>query len=72
MPTVGPAEVLLTGLPTLFWIVLVVALVVGIGRLVVRRVRREDPAMDALRSRYARGEIDDAEYERLRTTLQRG
>ena len=29
-----------------------------------------DPAMDALRTRLANGEIDDAEYQRLRTVLQ--
>ena len=30
-----------------------------------------DPALDALRTRLATGDIDDAEYERLRHVLQR-
>ncbi|MBX0286767.1 SHOCT domain-containing protein [Haloarcula salinisoli] len=31
-----------------------------------------DDAMSALRERYARGDIDDEEFERRRQTLQRG
>ncbi len=30
-----------------------------------------DPAIDALRTRLANGDIDEAEFERLRTVLQR-
>jgi uncharacterized membrane protein len=32
---------------------------------------RRDPALDALRVRLANGEIDEAEYERLRAALTR-
>jgi uncharacterized membrane protein len=31
---------------------------------------QRDPAMDALRTRFATGEIDEAEFERLRSVLQ--
>ena len=71
MPTVGLADVLVTAATTLVWIVIVVALVVGSWRLVVGVVRRPDPAMDALRRRFAEGDIDEAEFERLRSVLQR-
>jgi Predicted membrane protein (DUF2078). len=30
-----------------------------------------DPALDALRTRLAQGEIDEAEFQRLRSILQR-
>jgi uncharacterized membrane protein len=30
-----------------------------------------DPALDALRTRFANGEVDEAEFERLRSFLQR-
>ena len=33
---------------------------------------RSDGALSALRERYARGDIDDEEFERRRETLQRG
>jgi Predicted membrane protein len=29
-----------------------------------------DPAMDVLRQRFAKGEIDEVEYKRLRSALQ--
>ena len=32
---------------------------------------QRDPALDALRTRLATGEIDEAEFERLRSVLQR-
>jgi uncharacterized membrane protein len=49
------------------WIAALVAMV----WLVVRgsSTRVDDDALHILRARYARGEIDEAEYERARTTL---
>jgi uncharacterized membrane protein len=70
MPTPGPAELL---------IILVIALMfVGVAVLLIRGIRgpqvvsQRDPALDALRTRLAAGEIDEAEFERLRSVLQRG
>jgi uncharacterized membrane protein len=36
----------------------------------MRRARREDPALSTLRERFARGEIDRAEYEERRAVLR--
>ena len=74
MPNVGPIEVGLT----IGWIVVVVlllyALVVGLARIARRLVPASssprDPALDELRTRLASGEIDEREYQRLRSILQ--
>lgn len=53
-----------------FW-----ALVVGVIWLAVRLLgggRSEKTALDILQERYARGEIDKAEYDRRRADLMRG
>ncbi len=68
MPTPGLAEFLFIAVQILVYIVVIVL----IGRLIVRALRRPDPALDALRTRFASGDIDEAEYERLRSVLQRG
>jgi LPXTG-motif cell wall-anchored protein len=69
MDPIGIGEILATAAVWLLWI----GVIVLIGRGVVSLFRRRrDPAVETLRSRFARGEIDEAEYERLRTTLQRG
>ena len=68
MPEPGPIELLLIVVQVL----VVVAIVVAVGRLIVRALRRPDPALDTLRTRFANGDIDEAEYERLRSVLQRG
>jgi len=57
----------------LFWGLVIAALVLGI-RWLVRADRRGrydsgDPALDELRARYARGEIDEEEFERRRRFL---
>ncbi len=59
------------------WMLLLLALTVLGGVALVRallpRSRRpdhEDGALDVLRSRFARGEIDEAEYRHRRATLQ--
>jgi uncharacterized membrane protein len=67
MPSVGPADVLIVVLITLIWIAIVAGGVMLLGR---RAFGRSDRAMDALRERLARGEIDEAEYMRLRAVLQ--
>jgi len=59
----------------LMWLVPLL-LVVGLVFLLVdrfstpRRQDEEDRALAILRERYARGEIDDEEYERLRAKLK--
>ena len=78
LPPPGPLELLI--------IVVLIGMIVGSVVVAVlaapglaRLVRREPPdprggrrpAMDALSTRFANGEIDAAEYERLRTHLQR-
>ena len=61
----------------LFWGLIIAALVLGIrwliradqrGRLQPPLPRPDDP-LEILRQRYARGEIDEEEYERRRRTL---
>ena len=54
----------------LFWALVVVAIVLGI-RWLVRQGRPEisDSALDVLRQRYARGEIDEREFEQRRRAL---
>ena len=69
MDPIGIAELVAVAVVWALWIGVIV--VIGRGLLSLVR-RRRDPAMDALRTRYARGEIDEAEYHRLRSTLQRG
>jgi uncharacterized membrane protein len=66
MPSVGSLELVVILLIWLFFI----GIVVATFRLVRRGARATDPAMDALRTRLARGEIDEAEYLRLKAVLQ--
>lgn len=59
----------------LFWVVLVVLLVVLVVRLVADRSPAREPPrgdetpLEILKRRYARGEIDRAEYEERRRDL---
>ena len=67
MPSIGPTELII--------ILIIVAMFVVIPYLLIKavvRTNRRDTAMDTLRTRLASGEIDQAEYERLRSALQRG
>ncbi len=66
MPEPGLAEYLV--------VTTIAVMFVGIPVLILRSVlrNRRDPAIDALRARFAAGEIDEAEYDRLRSVLQRG
>jgi putative membrane protein len=62
------------GLMWIFWILLIVLAVVGIAAIVKPGERwgsapREHSALDILKERYARGEIDRDEYEQKRRDL---
>ncbi|MDS0299094.1 SHOCT domain-containing protein [Halogeometricum sp. S1BR25-6] len=65
------------GFGMLFGVLLWTALLVGVAVAAYRLFAREggderarpDPAMDELRARYARGEIDDSEFEERRRRL---
>ena len=54
-----------------FWAVVIVGMVLGIRWLVSqgRDGRPPDPALDILRQRYARGEIDRQEFEARKRDL---
>lgn len=59
------------GLMHVLWWVVIIALAVVFVRVVAGRGgrRRHDSALDILRERYARGEIDAAEYEERKKQL---
>lgn len=69
MPTSG-----LMGDIVLLAIVLMCTLALWVSYLAVawiaRRANQRDPALDALRTRLASGEIDEAEFQRLQSILQ--
>jgi len=73
MPSAGPVELIIILAIIAIFVVPVVLIVAfvrrGRPRAVVAPPAR-DPALDALRTRLASGEIDEAEYQRLRATLQ--
>jgi uncharacterized membrane protein len=77
MPNVGPLELLIVIAITGFWLAIIGLL--AYGAVTLGRRRRapavagpdvEDPALADLRTRFARGEIDEAEYQRRRSVLQ--
>ena len=75
MPDAEGLVRLLTGIGVFLVIgLLFYALIVLIARTMHRFMPAasppRDPAMDALRTRLATGEIDEAEFERLRSVLQ--
>jgi uncharacterized membrane protein len=73
MPSAGPVELILI-LAIMAIFVVPILLIVAVARRgrpsVVAAPPARDPALDALRSRLATGEIDEAEYQRLRAVLQ--
>ncbi|WP_254864345.1 SHOCT domain-containing protein [Halovivax gelatinilyticus] len=59
--------------PLFSWLVLI-ALVVGVGYLLISAFRRgesTDAALEELRIAYARGDLSDEEFERRRERLRR-
>jgi len=77
MPDVGLLELLIVFLIGAFWIAVVGLIIYGaiaFGRrrrpAVPRDATAVDPAVDDLRSMYARGEIDEVEFEHRRSLLQ--
>lgn len=75
MPDISGIAIPVTQVAGFFAIVLVVyAMIVLVARTLHRFMPAttppRDPAMDALRTRLANGEIDEAEFQRLRSVLQ--
>ena len=71
MPNVGGLELVFMALIAMIWVVVPVTIVLLVRANRARSISpTSDPALDALRVRLANGEIDDREYERLRTVLQ--
>jgi uncharacterized membrane protein len=73
MPSAGPLELIII-LAIIAIFVVPIVLIVAFARRARPSVALappvRDPALDALRVRLAAGEIDEAEYQRLRATLQ--
>ncbi len=58
---------------SLFWLVLIVLAVYFLVRALTRptgEAERRDAALEILRARYARGEIDKETFERMRRDLE--
>ena len=76
MPGVGALELLSVLAIAAIFLAVPIALLVMIWRRVCTTTSAalpaRDPALDALRSRLATGEIDEAEYLRLHSVLRRG
>lgn len=78
MPSLGPLEVALTAVYGLVVIAVMIVFVYGPIMLAARLLHRvppttqapPDPAIATLRDRFARGEIDEVEYQRQRSVLQ--
>jgi len=78
MPSVGPLELLVVIAIAAFWLAIIGLL--AYAAVTLRRRHRatagpavpdvEDPAMAELRTRFARGEIDEVEYQRRRSVLE--
>lgn len=70
MPSAGPIEfMIIVAIAAMFAIPVVI--IVNILRSNARAAGVDrDPAMDLLRQRLAKGEIDEPEFQRLRSTLQ--
>ena len=75
MPDVAPFLSLAYAIAVILVIALLAyALIVGAARLLHRLMPAttppRDPALDVLRTRLAKGEIDDVEFERLRSVMR--
>jgi uncharacterized membrane protein len=75
MPSLGPVELFILiangAFLALFVAGLILVIRVAAGRSHGSETDDRDPAMDALRTRFAAGGIDQVEFERLRSILQR-
>ena len=78
MPDVGPIELIFIALTVVVPIGSLILTVLGVVWLIERRSKGHalpaapasgDPALAALRERYARGEIDATEFEERKRTL---
>lgn len=59
------------GMMVLFWVAIVLLLIWAVRSLFPRQiVSGRDQALETLRQRFARGEINAAEYERARANLE--
>ncbi len=73
MPSPGPSELIIILAIIAIFVVPIVLIVAFVRRgrpSVVVASPERDPALDVLRTRLASGEIDEAEYQHLRATLQ--
>jgi putative membrane protein len=67
MGMMGPGWGLLT---MVFWIAVIGLLIYGVLLIVSKTFeKKEDPSLQILKERYARGEIDDEEFERMKAAL---
>lgn len=62
------------GFMWIFWLFLIVILVIAvkaaIGGNALNNDQKEDSPLEILKKRYARGEIDEEEYQRRRNELE--
>jgi len=74
VPSIGPSEIVVILVILAMLVAIGYVLIVGLARVMHGGATspKADPAIDALRTRFANGDIDQAEYERLRSVLQRG
>ena len=74
MPNIGLVEIMIViailGVVVLLGYVVIVLLARGLQRTQPATTPPRDPALDDLRTRFARGEIDEAEYGRILAVLQ--
>jgi putative membrane protein len=69
MPNIGPPELVIIGVIALLFVWALVRTSRGGAQAPVSWPKPPDPALTALRERYARGEIDAAEFEERKRTL---
>lgn len=66
----GIGWVMFSLIHVLWWVAIIALAVIVFRAITGGRRRRGDSALDILRQRYARGEIDAAEYAERRKQLQ--
>ncbi|UOQ94012.1 SHOCT domain-containing protein [Halobacillus shinanisalinarum] len=56
----------------IIWIIIIGFIIYGIIQLITKSFeRKEDPSLQILKERYAKGEISEQEYEERKNTLER-